>query len=326
MRTPSSFESSDPGYINPGGIPYINPGSGYQSPWDIWFRNQLFTPVYQFSNRGGVGHTSPLRLEIIPWAGLAYYDDNDDGDYTDLDLALQTGGSGIVANMNNGNYPNLFFNNQEVGNLVPADPITLDGTTIDESELIIASDPSLTLDEHLLANPANKLTPFNNNDKVFTFSSLTPQEQDLLMKYGKVFYYDVNIYENATGALLGTHRVQYENASLNEDFYTLIPGYDVNEAPNNSSISDKVYYYFDSNAPNKTEWGTTANPLYPTAPNPPGIINPGFTCNSREVVIENLFPDRELIAYGNPQWEISVTMPIGSHLWRTSGPLLVVGP
>lgn len=329
MRTPSSFESSDPGYINPGGIPYINPGSGYQSPWDIWFRNQPFTPVYQFSNRGGVGHTSPLRLEIIPWAGLAYYDDNDDGDYTDLYLALQTGGSGIVANMNNGNYPNLFFNNQEVGNLVPADPITLDGTTIDESELIIASDPSLTLDEHLLANPANKLTPFNNNDKVFTFSSLTPQEQDLLMKYGKVFYYEVHIYENATGAPLGTYYVQYRNESLENGYanYIPIPGYTANDIPNNNVLSNDVYYYknLDPNAQNETQWGTMANPLYPTSPNPPGTINPGFTCNSREVVIESIHPERDTFNYTQP-WEIYVTMPIGSHLWRTSGPLLVVQP
>lgn len=331
MQT-NSFEDNNPGFIDPFGSPFINPGSGYQSPWDIWFRNKPFTPVYTFSNRGGAGHTSPLKLEIIPWVGLAYFDDNDDGNYTDLYLAQQTGGSGIVANMNNGNYPTLFFNNQEVGNLVPADAITLDGSNIDESELTIASDPSLTQDEHLLANPWNKhLSGFNNLDKVFSFSSLTPQEQDLLMRYGKVFYYEVRITERASGNPIGTYHVQYTNATLKTgtaaaaNYHQIMP-YTVNML--GSTIGSNVFYYHNQTAgfPNETQWGTPANPLYPTTPSG-GTPIPGFSCNSREVVIEELFPDTRTFSYGGSStWSVRVGMAIGSHLWRTSGPMLIVSP
>lgn len=325
MQT-NSFEDSDPGWINiGGGGPFINRGSGYQSPWDIWFRNDPFTPIYSFSNRGTSGHTSPLKLEIIPWVGLAYFDDNDDGFYTDLRLAQQTGGSGIVANMNNGNYPTLFFNNQEVGNLVPGDAITLDGSYIDESELTIASDPSLTPHEHLLANAGNKhLSGFNNLNKVFRFSSLTSQEQDLLMKYGKVFYYQVRITERVSGNPVGagTYYVQYRNETLEapSPHYKDIPGYTGNTL--GTPLTSRVYYYHNQTTgfPNETQWSPGP---YPT--NPGG--GPSYTCNSREVVIEKVFGEHiKFTGYAGIPWEIYVTIPIGSYLWQTSGPMLVVRP
>lgn len=53
MQT-NSFNNQDPGWINPTGVPFINPGKGYASPWDIWFRNHPFTPTYTFVNDGGV--------------------------------------------------------------------------------------------------------------------------------------------------------------------------------------------------------------------------------------------------------------------------------
>ncbi len=332
MQT-NSFDDTNPGWINPGGGSFINPGYGYQSPWDIWFRNHPFTPIYSFSNRGGGGHTSPLKLEIIPYVGLAYFDDNDDGNYTDLYLAQQTGGSGIVANMNNGNYPTLFFNNQEVGNLVAADPITLDGTSIDESELTIASDPSLTTDEHLLMNPANKhASGFNNLNKVFSFTSsgLTPQEEDLLMKYGKVFYYEVRITESATGIPVGTagnpngfYYVQMANPTLNGPLgfninWIQIPGYNAT-IPSNGAVRDVHYYHnTDPAVQTYTEWTAP----YPTSNPPVGT----YVCNSREVVIKEAFPFRDSFSYGGRNWIIYVIIPIGSYLWQTSGPMLVVEP
>jgi len=179
MQT-NSFEDENPGWIDLGGSPFLNPGSGYQSPWDIWFRNDPFTPGYTFSNRGGGGHTSPLKLEIIPWVGLAYFDDNDDGDYTDLNL-VQPGNNGIVADLTNGNYPLLYAHNQEVGNFIPGDAITLDGSNIDESELTIVSDPAATPDEHLLVNAVNKHpSGYNNLNKVFSFSSATHKSKTYL--------------------------------------------------------------------------------------------------------------------------------------------------
>lgn len=319
MQT-NSFEDNDPGWINIGGSPFINIGSGYQSPWDIWFRNDPFTPVYAFSSRGGGGHTSPLKLEIIPWVGLAYYDDNDDGIYDDLD------NPGTSFNLAGGNYPNLFFNNQEVGNLVPADPITLDGSNIDESELTIASDPSLTNDEHLLANPGNKhLSGFNNLNKVFRFSSLTPQEQDLLMKYGKVFYYEVRIFERSTGNYITTEYVQYRNGSLEKNYANYIPTpYTATiPTPGSSTPMTPVLYYKNQTPgiPNDTQWGPPGS-LYPTGPG-----QPGYSCNSREVVINKIYSERRLFSYnGVNNWNVTVVMAIGSHLWRTSGPMLIVQP
>ena len=103
--------------------------------------------------------------------------------------------------------------------------------------------------------------------------------------------------------------------------------YTINTA--GSTIGGKVFYYHNQAAgfPNETQWGTAADPLYPTSPNPPGVINPGFTCNSREVVIQKIHSNHDYFpGYLGQPWEIYVTMPIGSHLWRTSGPMLVVQP
>lgn len=317
---PTVFEDENPGWIDLGGSPFLNPGSGYQSPWDIWFRNDPFTPGYTFSNRGGGGHTSPLKLEIIPWVGLAYFDDNDDGDYTDLNL-VQPGNNGIVADLTNGNYPLLYAHNQEVGNFIPGDAITLDGSNIDESELTIVSDPAATPDEHLLVNAVNKHpSGYNNLNKVFSFSSATPQEQDLLMKYGKVFYYEVRITERVSGNYIGTYYVQYRNKSLEYSYqnYIKIPGY-----ASNTSHGGNVYYYLNQTpgAPNETQW-VAPYPVSDSNGNP----NPNYICNSREVVIDQVFPDTEKFSYGGTNWRVIVGMAIGSHLWRTSGPMLIVGP
>src|SRR5690606_38334048 len=150
---------------------------------------------------------------------------------------------------------------------------------MDESELIIASDYTLTQDEHLLANPANKLGPYNNLNKVFSFSSLTPPEQDLLMKYGKVFYYEVRVSVNATGAPLGTYYVQYRNASLESGYLNFVPTPYTATIPT-SGISTPVLYYKnqDPSVLDDTQWTPG---LYPTGPGG----GPGYTCNSREVVI-----------------------------------------
>jgi len=127
---------------------------------------------------------------------------------------------------------------------------------------------------------------------------------------------------------LGTYYVQYRNTSLENGYpnYIKISGYTANDIPNNNVLSNNVYYYKnqDPSVPNDTQWGTTTSPLYPTNPSS-GIPIPGFSCNSREVVIDQFFPDRDTFNYTQP-WQIYVTMPIGSHLWRTSGPMLVVGP
>lgn len=254
--------------------------------------------------------------------GLAYYDGIDDGIYDDPYIAKHNAGNGFVANLNNGNYPTLFANNQEVGNLVPAEVIELDGSSLDESELTIASDPSTP--EHLLANAGNKhLSGYNNNNEVFRFSGLTTQEEDLLRDYGKVFYYEVHVSERVSGAPLGVYNVQARNITLENPsantFWDPIPGYNANV--NGIALPNKVYYYFNPAAGgilNETSWPAP----YPTVPG-----QAGYNCNSREVVIEMLHAHhRTFSGYLGQPWEIYVTMPIGSYLWQTSGPMLVVKP
>src|SRR5690606_1647356 len=213
----SSFEDSDPGWINfpgGGGAPFINPGDGYQSPWDIWFRNKPYTPSYTFSNRGGGGHTSPLRIQIRPWAGLAYFDGTNDGFYND-DYLLLNNPPGMVADFTTGGYPNLYAGNNEVGNLIPGAFIVLDGTTMAQSELELGSDPASGNPEHLLS-PAGFPNPmgYNPNNISFRFPGLNPAERNLMAQYGRIFYFEVDIFEQATGAFIGKFFLQVYNGSV----------------------------------------------------------------------------------------------------------------
>ena len=114
----NSFNDNDSGTINPDGTKI--PGDNYASPWDIWY-NRGYTdkqPAYIITN-GTVENISPFRLEVWAYAGLAYFDGANDGTYNDPNI-------GVQFSLNNGNYPTLFANGKEVGNLVKtAVPFTL---------------------------------------------------------------------------------------------------------------------------------------------------------------------------------------------------------
>ena len=327
MQT-NSFEDSNPGWINlpgGGGAPFINPGDGYQSPWDIWFRNKPYTPNYAFSNRGGGGHTSPLTIRITPWVGLAYFDGANDGFYNDDDLLLNNP-PGLVANFNGGGFPNLYANGKEVGNLVPAKPFILDGTTMAQSELSIASDWASSNPKHLLSptgfsNPA----AYNPNNITFQFPGLLPQERDLLAQYGKVFYFEVDVTETATSMFLGKFFVQVENNTLDDPAFfnpnwITANGIQAN-VPGGAGLRDVFYYH--NTTPGilpDTQWDFPYPISTPTGP------NPDYICNSREVVIKQAYSNKYTFTYNGAPWEVWVVMAIGSHLWLTSGPFLVVQP
>ncbi len=112
----NSFNDNDNGTKNSDGTK--QEGANYASPWDIWYRVPGKQPAYIVRN-GTDENTSPYKLEIWSYAGLAYFDGVNDGTYNDPMTNTQFP-------INNGNYPKLFANNQEVGNLVrTASPFTL---------------------------------------------------------------------------------------------------------------------------------------------------------------------------------------------------------
>lgn len=73
MQT-NSFDGNFPGYYNGG----IVPGTGYVSPWDVWYRNNPYPPVYMIGKAAGL-----LEMTVTAYVGLAYFDSTDDGFYND---------------------------------------------------------------------------------------------------------------------------------------------------------------------------------------------------------------------------------------------------
>ncbi len=197
----NSFNNDDSGFVGgPNGTK--EPGLNYYSPWDIWYNrgkpNQQ--PSYNLSN-GNVENISPYKLEVFAWIGLAYFDGNDDGVYNDPNLPI---GSQMVADMaaNPTLYPNLYPNGHEVGNLVrTAGPITLnpqDGIAMED------------VNDHLPMNGSAALKYGSNS---FNLGGvLAPAEDILIRNYGKVFFYEVNVFQG--GAFVGTYFMHPEIPNL----------------------------------------------------------------------------------------------------------------
>lgn len=279
MYSTNSFNNNDSGFVNgPGGTKA--PGKEYFSPWDIWFNRGKpgQQPVYLFWNGnvdGGVGDEadlaySPYELHITPYVGLAYFDGDNDGDYTDLYLPQQGApNNGIIADFNTGNYSNLYDNNdplgfpQEIGALINADPII-----IQPMQSVRFEDN----DEHL---PSNGFT-FSN---ALANNNVNLLEIELLRGYGKVFFYRVEFFENGNlidTAVLHPDVVTLHNGagnwvSADDTFHSggqQMAGYDLAAG----NVVD-LFYYDDLNNPHsypETYW-TLSNPQ-------------DDFCNSREVV------------------------------------------
>lgn len=244
-------------------------------------------------------------------------------------------GNAIVANFvaNPTLYPNLYAGGKEVGNLLRANPIVLNGAgpSYDDIQVVIASDESSANPDHLLS-PGGSPHPAAYNPTGMRFNiNGTAQERNLLAKYGKIFYYEVEIIVRATGApapvgTSGKVFVQVKNEMLdssspsphfvNTGIQATIPG---------SGATRDVYYYqnFSLTPPGGTVWGSGTNPAYPINqfPNPPDYI-----CDSREVVIKQAYPSEVLFNYNGKAWKVSTAMLIGSYLWQTSGPSVAVIP
>lgn len=176
-------------------------GADYKSPWDF---NTLPTVNHYFEYLGrsyGKGY-----IRVTPYIGLAYYDGADDGVYNTPIGSF---------NLASGGYPNLFNNNLEAGNYIEANPIVLGENTYSTHELVMWPDPSGPQDHcqvrqvqggpTFLWNPEGIFFNLMLNDlvqpqalvgigtAVTPTASATLQERNLLARFGKVFYYKIEI-------------------------------------------------------------------------------------------------------------------------------------
>lgn len=298
----NSFNDGDPGQFGYGPGSIKLPGGNYASPWDIWLRTQT-RPGYVIINGSEIG--SGYTMIVTPWVGLAYYDGNDNGLYTDV--ATNT----IVANLTTPFYTNLFANGHEVGNLIRANSIIMDGTTLQECEVTIDSNI-----EHLPVNQVNLGSGWNPLGRTIDLQGVaTPQEIALLAQYGKVFFYEVEIIHNATATVVYNGTLQLENIMR-----------DVGATGWDSNIPTGVFpdgsiarlYYYNVNSPTGTQW--THNPWT----NPDPATSP-LLCDSREVVFEKGIYQHEegvnLVGVTTPG-RVSMTITQGDQLWLTSAVVL----
>lgn len=211
MYTTNSFNDADSGntHGNPGGSGPISRGIDYYSPWDMWWRVNPYgdlQPVYIMNNSFPGSEkefqTSNYKIEVYAYVGLAYFDDINNGTYNDHK-------TGLTFNLANGNYPTLYANGNEVGNLVKTSvPFKLnpgDGIRVEDRT------------QHLLY-PTNlggiERYPGASNGQNFIFNNLTTQEEDLLATYGKVFFYEVIVHDASTGGLVAHDYMHIKTTTL----------------------------------------------------------------------------------------------------------------
>lgn len=285
MNAPPTFNNNEGGHAHgdddPDGI-LVGPGDPYASPWDIWFRDAYEKqPNYIISN-GNADSPQNYNLEIYAYIGLAYFDGDDNGTYTDLDNPT------ITFNLAGGNYTNLYANGHEVGNLVRTVTPIISLAYPNLSHVLRLEDSAY----HLLMNQAvgtlapTDMYPGFSNNQIFDFGgTISADEEDLLRQYGKVFFYEVHVFDAATNAFLQTEIMHPKI----ETIHSPDPKIHWKPVMDNSSPSVHIggtvpvlglpadlYYYYDDTMlpPQETIWN---------GPNGP---NSGRECNSREVVFD----------------------------------------
>ncbi|WKW45954.1 hypothetical protein P3875_09205 [Myroides sp. JBRI-B21084] len=186
--------------------------TNYFSPWDIWYNRGAdfigLQPSYVITNGDVDGNFSPYVLKVHAWVGLAYFDGKNDGIFEDHHTQNTFA-------INNGGYPNLFANGEEVGNLVKTTISTLfqpqEGARIEDMEDHLPM-PGGTDPRYLNTPP-----PYNWAAWANGFDDggiLQPMELLLLRDYGKVFFYEVDVFEAATNAFVGTYILHPEIQTL----------------------------------------------------------------------------------------------------------------
>lgn len=282
MMAPLTFNENGSGGFAGGG--FNNLAINYFSPWDIWWNRGPdfvgFQPSYVISNGGAIGENySPYTLEVFAWIGLAYFDGDNDGVFYDHSLPA---GLQLVADMaaNPGQYQNLFVNNQEVGNLVRTNtPLVfqpLEGARIEDLEDHLPM-PGGTAPRYATTPPPYNWAPWAHGFNCT--GTLQPLEINLLREYGKVFFYEVNVFE--AGAFVDTYflhpdiQTLYNGSVSKWEEVTDVPGGTIHLQGNFPPIGNfPLYYNTDTARPlDKTEFD----------PNNGGT---GDFCNSYEVVFD----------------------------------------
>src|SRR5690554_3266311 len=247
MMAPPTFNEGSPGY-------YAGPGDfgdpdGYYSPWDIWERPNMNVPYSIFNNVSG------LTMTARAYIGLAYFDGTDDGIFTDPNTP------GFAINMGGMSYSNLYANSQEIGNLIPSVWITA------EPELVFWGSGGA----HCPVLDGNGGT--NPNNQYFHLPTATGAERQLLARYGKVFFYEVEVRDAANNLLSSGFvqaRCDVADPAFEWNSITSVSGF---VPPNPPGIyTGNLFYYLNSTLP-VIDYNNSTIPV-------------GHRCDSREVVYD----------------------------------------
>lgn len=288
----NSFNNDNSGQYGPNPTPNFY-GINYISPWDIWFRGASVNglddlqPFYYFTN-GNMEDVTPYDIRAFAYAGLAYFDGYDDGVFHDVaQLDPVTGLPIQIEDMaaNPLQFPNLYpaSNPHEVGNLVRIPmPIDVPAYPNPNSSFRIGD-----RNNHLPVTGATGAAPkYTTPYSGFNFGgTITPQERDLLANYGKIFFYEVHVYNKVTGALVLTTMMHPKIQTLPNGITLpsdVDPGWKpVTDLSGTNHLTGNVpgfanfpLYYFYTNISGGTKWN---------------ISNPakwGNECDSREVVFD----------------------------------------
>lgn len=306
----NSFDNSNPGGWIGGGFSQL--ATNYFSPWDLgWNRGPKYRdlqPSYVISNGDDDENFSPYRLEVHAWIGLAYFDGDNDGVFTDH---FTTNTFAL-----SGNYPTLFANGEEVGNLVkatimhPFEP--QEGARIEDRI------------DHL-PMPAGTLPRYPNTSPPWAFGdwkdgftptvNLQQPEKDLLRDYGKVFFYEVDVFEAATNAFVGTYILHPEIQTLPDG-----PGKNWYEVPNATGTAQlqgnlpfgsfNLHYY--TNNP------TNSSPIQATMYG--NTLGDPVSCNSYELVFDTagIIGHQQTITGSAPKTLIMDFMQDSGTFWQRS--------
>ncbi|UUV20742.1 hypothetical protein [Paenimyroides aestuarii] len=266
----NSFNNNNPGnaHGNSGQSGTIWAGDNYASPWDIWNRNvRRKQPSYLFNN-GNSEFASPYKLKVFAYVGLAYFDGDDDGVFHDP----VTGAAIPLATNLGGNYPNLYGGNstipgqgQEAGKLVRITNFFDIGAYPQAGWTYRVESETFHLARK--GQPQQAAHPgMPGEDDGFFFGQLTGPERDLLYEYGKVFFYEVEVYDKFTGSLVTTALLHPEIKTLptgsdpDQNWQPVLDSWGNHSQGNAPALGTLDLYYYNDLSINGTVWNINGNP------------------------------------------------------------------